>query len=416
MGWKALGEPVVRRQRDRWVVRVDGIDTSTGQRRPRQLGTYPSHRAATAAARTAVAQGRTSAERGTVSWLIRRWVTSRTDISIKAQEQYAWAIPHIEAGLGAVRLDHLDRSDIATWLDDLATSGRLGRRSITVCRTVLKAALTDAVEEQLLRRNPAARVPMPRDIARPDPVREADAWDHDQVQRFLTAAKDHRWGGPFRLAVLYGLRRSELLALTWDDVDLDEATIRINKALVAVKGGTVLTDGKTRRSRRLIPVDPTTVAALAAHRRHQRVSRETRCRPAQCSAQHLTVTRGRVTRTHHSAGLRTSLSPAKHGQRRKLAYPRLPLRECRYSKAGQKDPEVGLTVATRNHDDRVLQTLCLRLKDGRCFGGPKHVESDLANELLQLRNASAAKGLFTLSANEDRKDGEVLVENLHRLT
>ncbi len=33
MGWKALGEPAVRRQRDRWVVRVDGIDTTTGRRR-----------------------------------------------------------------------------------------------------------------------------------------------------------------------------------------------------------------------------------------------------------------------------------------------------------------------------------------------------------------------------------------------
>ena len=41
MGWKATGRPTVRRQRDRWVIRVDGIDTETGKHRPRQLGTYP---------------------------------------------------------------------------------------------------------------------------------------------------------------------------------------------------------------------------------------------------------------------------------------------------------------------------------------------------------------------------------------
>ena len=39
MAWKPTGHPAVRRQRDKWVVRVDGIDTVTGKRRPRQLGT-----------------------------------------------------------------------------------------------------------------------------------------------------------------------------------------------------------------------------------------------------------------------------------------------------------------------------------------------------------------------------------------
>jgi hypothetical protein len=105
MGWKATGTPSVRRQRDRWEVRVDGIDTETGKHRPRQLGTYPSQRSALAAAKQATVQGQTGADRGTVGWLVRRWVASRTDISQKAREQYGWSIPHIERGLGAIRLD-----------------------------------------------------------------------------------------------------------------------------------------------------------------------------------------------------------------------------------------------------------------------------------------------------------------------
>ena len=48
MAWKATGEPTVRKQRDKWVVRVDGIDTATGKRRPRQLGTDASQRTANA--------------------------------------------------------------------------------------------------------------------------------------------------------------------------------------------------------------------------------------------------------------------------------------------------------------------------------------------------------------------------------
>ena len=52
MRWKATGQPTVRKQRDKWVVRVDGIDTLTGKHRPRQLGTCASQRSANAAARS----------------------------------------------------------------------------------------------------------------------------------------------------------------------------------------------------------------------------------------------------------------------------------------------------------------------------------------------------------------------------
>ena len=96
MAWKATGEPTVRKQRDKWVVRVDGIDTATGKHRPRQLGTYTSQRSALAA--SGPFRQTASTERGTVSWLVRRYVAGRTDITLKARESYEWAIPHIEAG------------------------------------------------------------------------------------------------------------------------------------------------------------------------------------------------------------------------------------------------------------------------------------------------------------------------------
>jgi integrase len=273
MTWKAIGQPVVRQQRGRWVVRVDGLDTETGTMRPRQLGTFPSQRAAQTAARTALVEGRSQIERGTVAWLVGRWVASRTDLSQKGREQYEWALPHITAGLGAVRLDQLDRDDVARWLQDMAGAGRLGRRSITICRTVLRAALNDGVDEGLLRRNPAARVPMPRDIAKPPKVRETDAWDAAQVTSFLTAVAPHRLAGPMQLAVLYGLRRSELLALRWDDIDFAAATVVIDEGLVATNTGAVWTDGKTTRSRRTIPVDRHTATLLQAHRKTQLTER-----------------------------------------------------------------------------------------------------------------------------------------------
>jgi Tol biopolymer transport system component len=166
MTWKATGQPTVRRQRDKWVVRIDGIDTTTGKVRPKQIGTYASQRTAQAAARERNAEVR-SLERGNVSWLVRRYVNGKIDITPKAREQYVWAIPHIERGLGGIPLNRLDRDDITRWIVALAGGGRLSKRSVQICRNVLRAALADVVDEGLIPRSPAARVPLPRTVAKP---------------------------------------------------------------------------------------------------------------------------------------------------------------------------------------------------------------------------------------------------------
>ena len=111
MAWKATGQPIVRQQRDRWVVRIDGIETTTGKVRPRQIGTYSSRRAAQKAATSAAAEDVAPVARGTVSWLVHRWVASKTDISVKGKAQYEWATGHLDRGLGPVRLDQLDRDE-----------------------------------------------------------------------------------------------------------------------------------------------------------------------------------------------------------------------------------------------------------------------------------------------------------------
>ena len=272
MAWKATGQPTVRRQRDKWVVRVDGIDTATGKHRPRQLGTYASQRSANAAARSTKTEDR-STERGTVSWLVRRYVASRTDITVKARQQYEWAIPHIENGLGAIQLSRLDREDVATWIDELAAGGKLGRRSIQICRTVLRAALTEAVDEGLIPRSPAARVGLPRTVAKEVKPKDAVAWDAADVDRFLEATAEHRWAVAFRLGALFGLRRSEVLALRWDDVDVEAKSLRIDESLVATNEGAAWSNAKNERSRRVIPLDDDTVRALTRRRAEQAAER-----------------------------------------------------------------------------------------------------------------------------------------------
>lgn len=269
MGWKATGQPTVRKQRDRWVVRLDGIDTETGKHRPRQLGTYASQRAARTAASAFASERAEGSGKGTVGWLVDRWVAAKTDITEKSQMQNRWAAGHISKALGAIKLNQLDRQDIADWYDAMAAGGLLNKRSITIIRRVLRAALEDAVDEGLIRRNPAARVPVPKKVVKGERFRAVDAWDDAQIQSFLAALEGHRWEGPIRLSTLYGLRRSELLALKWDDIDVEARTVRIDEALIEVEGRPVFTEGKNERSRRTFGVDSGTAARLEVHRLRQ---------------------------------------------------------------------------------------------------------------------------------------------------
>jgi len=272
MAWKATGQPTVRKQRNKWVVRVDGIDTATGKHRPRQMGTYASQRSANAAARDMRADDRAT-ERGTVSWLVRRYVASRIDISEKSQQQYEWAIPHIEDGLGAIPLATLDREDVTRWIEALAAGGKLSKRSVQICRTVLRAALSEAVDEGLIPRSPAACVALPRTVAKPVKEKDTVAWTERQVDQFLAATADHRWAIAFRLGVLYGLRRSEVLALRWDDLDTEQQTLRIDESLVATNEGAAWGNAKNERSRRTIPIDEDTMRQLATRRAAQAAER-----------------------------------------------------------------------------------------------------------------------------------------------
>jgi integrase len=99
-------------------------------------------------------------------------------------------------------------------------------------------------------RSPAARVGLPRTVAKPVKEKDTVAWTEHQVDRFLAATANHRWAIAFRLGVLYGLRRSEVLALRWDDLDSDQRTLRIDESLVATNEGAAWGNAKNERSRR----------------------------------------------------------------------------------------------------------------------------------------------------------------------
>jgi integrase len=77
----------------------------------------------------------------------------------------------------------------------------------------------------------------------------------------------------WRLAAMTGMRRGELLGLTWRALALESGRLAVDQQLIAVKGGVTFAAPKTARSRRTVALDADTVAALEAHQEAQLLGR-----------------------------------------------------------------------------------------------------------------------------------------------
>src|SRR5262249_1656866 len=122
-------------------------------------------------------------------------------------------------------------------------------RMVQVMRTVLSAALTRAVREELLIRNVARLVELPEWRRRP--IRP---WAVSEARQFLAAASNDPLYPAFLLLVLYGLRLGEVLGLSWDDIASDAGTIRIRQQLQRVRSELLLGPVKTHAGKRSLPL------------------------------------------------------------------------------------------------------------------------------------------------------------------
>jgi integrase len=188
---------------------------------------------------------------------------------------------HVIPYVGGLTLAELTSARLTRLYRELEKSGRrdgkgertgqpLSARLVRYVHTITKAALEAAVnaEPPLLARNPAARAspPTAKEAAPP----EMHPWTAAHLRAFLSWSRDNSdLHAAWWLLAHTGMRRGELLALRWRDIDMDAGTIAIRRSagLVRVKGeGARIVEGqpKTERSRRVIDIDPGTVAVLRA--------------------------------------------------------------------------------------------------------------------------------------------------------
>jgi integrase len=190
-------------------------------------------------------------------WLARWLETIRHELSPKTYERYSEIVNNfLVPALGSLLLTKLGPSHIQEAYNSWATAGRrdgrpgglspLTRRYFHV---VLRSALNRALEQQLIMRNPADvfRKRLPK-VERKEMV----TLNADQSQRFLDELKDHRVYWPVMIALSTGMRRGEILALRWKNVDLDRGIVRVVQSLEQTQAGIRFKDTKSSRSRSIV--------------------------------------------------------------------------------------------------------------------------------------------------------------------
>jgi integrase len=178
----------------------------------------------------------------------------------------SWIVPRI----GKVQVAKLRTLDLEQLYADLLRSGGqhgkpLAPASVRKVHNDLRAALAQAVRWEWIATNPADRVDTRKRFA--GPARAIVPPAPDVVARLLDGAADmdHDFGVWLHLAAATGARRGELCALRWSDIDLDAATVVVERSIAI--GDTLVEKTTKTGNRRRVSLAAPTVAALRAHRR-----------------------------------------------------------------------------------------------------------------------------------------------------
>ena len=176
---------------------------------------------------------------------------------------------HVRDELGNLKLSDLKAIHIQRLYGELQTKKKLAARRIRYVHAVLSSALKKAVELDILPRNVAKLVQLPKETKK-----EMDVLTEDECGSFLNALKDERLETMFSFALATGLRPEEYLALQWKDIDFAKNTATVRRAVIRLpKSDWYFSEPKTKGSRRTLPLPVTLVKELRTHRRKQNEER-----------------------------------------------------------------------------------------------------------------------------------------------
>jgi integrase len=187
----------------------------------------------------------------------RDWVAS--NVSPKTGERYSELLRlHAKPHIGAMRLQKLRPLQLTELYGTLAAN--LAPRTIGHVHRVLHQALSLAVDWDVVASNVAARVSPPR-----VEQEEIEILTAAETKAILEKARGRTIHQIATLALATGMRRGELLALRWQDIDLDAARITVARSLEQTTAGLRFKEPKTRHGRRTFGLPPSAVSDLRQH-------------------------------------------------------------------------------------------------------------------------------------------------------
>lgn len=185
----------------------------------------------------------------TLSQYLHDWLESRKNqIAPNTYRGYKKNIEHITKIIGNKNLQKLTPVHIRKAYEELLTE--LSSTSVLYIHRTLNKALKDAVRDQLISRNPCEFVEAPKK----DPTFEACFLHPDEIPELLNAFKNHDLYLAVALGVLRGLRRNEILALTWQDIDLRANIIHVRHNINWNGDSYSLDRPKSKKSIRTVPI------------------------------------------------------------------------------------------------------------------------------------------------------------------
>ena len=182
---------------------------------------------------------------------------------------------HIVPNIGKIKLSKLTTLDLQKFYNKAKTKGRVKRyegmkdlslsnKTIRGLHAMLRQCLDQAVQERLIPYNPAAGCKLP-----PKEKKEMHTLPADKISAYLAAADEHGVLPMFYLELTTGIRRGELVALLWDDLDPENQTLSISKSAGRINGEVKVTQPKTANSVRTIFLPKETVDLLIQeHTKH----------------------------------------------------------------------------------------------------------------------------------------------------
>lgn len=214
----------------------------------------------------------------TLAEYLRQWSADYVAINLAPTTRQGYKVNiegHIIPHLGHIPLQKLQPMHIQGFYKEKIENGRLdgkgglSAKTVMYIHRVLREALSHAVKQQIIPRNVADFVEVPK-----LKKYRATVLNEDGVQLLLETFKNTNYYIAVLLGVGVGLRRGEALGLQWKDIDFENKTIQINRSLLPTEKGLIFHDPKTEGSNRIIVVSNTIINMLLVAKEQQEKSKK----------------------------------------------------------------------------------------------------------------------------------------------